>query len=201
MADWKLSGTVLIACNCDWGCPCNFNAPPSHGFCEGGWSWLIERGQVRDVPLDGLGVSLFAKWPAAIHDGGGQAVAFVDEQSDDAQRDALTRLVRGELGGPWGLFINTYTLKGPYPAAHRFNAAEQHSRIEIGDAVRIEMEPIRNPVSGAEAHPEVVLPEGIVLKRAALAASRRFELKHEIAYDHSGKYTAYGPFSYEGSLP
>ena len=25
---WKLSGKVLVACNCDWGCPCNFNALP-----------------------------------------------------------------------------------------------------------------------------------------------------------------------------
>ena len=28
---WKLGGTLLIACNCDYGCPCNFNALPSHG--------------------------------------------------------------------------------------------------------------------------------------------------------------------------
>jgi hypothetical protein len=35
---WKLKGTVLIACNCDYGCPCNFNALPTHGHCEGGWA-------------------------------------------------------------------------------------------------------------------------------------------------------------------
>ena len=28
-ARWTLTGTVLIACNCDWGCPCNFNALPT----------------------------------------------------------------------------------------------------------------------------------------------------------------------------
>src|SRR6476646_4454560 len=33
----RLNGTVLIACNCDWGCPCNFNAPPTTGTCAGGW--------------------------------------------------------------------------------------------------------------------------------------------------------------------
>ena len=33
---WHLSGTVFIACNCDYGCPCNFNARPTHGSCEGG---------------------------------------------------------------------------------------------------------------------------------------------------------------------
>ncbi|MDQ3970872.1 MAG: DUF1326 domain-containing protein, partial [Thermoproteota archaeon] len=24
----------LDACNCDWGCPCQFNANPTHGNCE-----------------------------------------------------------------------------------------------------------------------------------------------------------------------
>jgi len=33
---WSVSGNVVIACNCDYGCPCNFNALPSHGTCEGG---------------------------------------------------------------------------------------------------------------------------------------------------------------------
>ena len=29
--DWELKGTVVVACNCDYGCPCNFNAPPTNG--------------------------------------------------------------------------------------------------------------------------------------------------------------------------
>ena len=41
---WTLKGTVLISCNCDWGCPCNFNAPPTAGHCEGGWTWHIDHG-------------------------------------------------------------------------------------------------------------------------------------------------------------
>ena len=118
MAEWGVSGNVLIACNCDWGCPCNFNARPSKGFCEGGWIWLIEKGHVDGVRLDGLGIALFAKWPGAIHEGGGRAVAFLDSRATDEQRAALTRVARGELGGPWGLFIKTYEL--PPPTAARF---------------------------------------------------------------------------------
>jgi hypothetical protein len=44
---WQLSGKVLVACNCDWGCPCNFNARPTTGKCEGGWTWQIDRGPAR----------------------------------------------------------------------------------------------------------------------------------------------------------
>ena len=115
MAAWRMNGDVLIACNCDWGCPCNFNARPSHGHCEGGWIWMIEKGHVTGVALDGLGIALFAKWPGAIHEGGGRAVSYLDERADAAQRSALTGVLRGDLGGPWGLFIKTYELAAPAP--------------------------------------------------------------------------------------
>ena len=199
MAKWALRGTVLIACNCDWGCPCNFNALPTTGSCEGGWNWIVENGSYGDVDLDGLTVSVFAEWPGAIHEGNGRAIAFIDEKADDAQREALTRLLRGEIGGPWGVFINTYTLDGPYPAAYRVDLAEHRSQLQIGDTVHLELEPIRNPVTSAEAHPEVVLPEGLVVKRASLAASRVFQVNQGVRYDHSGKYTAYGRFDYGGT--
>jgi hypothetical protein len=113
MSQWKLSGRVLISCNCDWGCPCNFQAPPSRGKCEGGWVWAIEQGHVGDVRVDGLRIALYSDWPGAIHEGGGRAVCYMDERADDAQRDALTRLLRGQLGGPWGIFSNTYQLEVP----------------------------------------------------------------------------------------
>jgi hypothetical protein len=199
MSDWNASGTVIIACNCDWGCPCNFNALPSRGYCQGGWCWFIENGTVDGVSVDGLALSLFAKWPAAIHEGNGEAVGFIDDRGNDQQRAALTRLIRGELGGPWSIFINTYKLSGPHLAPHAMVAAEHHTRVTIGDVLQLDLEPIRNPVSGAEAFPEIVLPQGLVLKHAALAKSARFNLTHEISYDHSGQYTAFGRFDYRGA--
>jgi hypothetical protein len=193
---WRLSGDVLIACNCDWGCPCNFNAMPSRGKCEGGWIWMIQSGVVDDVPLDGLGVALFANWPGAIHQGGGRAGSFLDERADDMQREALARVLRGEVGGPWAIFINTYQLAPPEPARFDVELADYGSRVSIGDAVRLELQTIRNPVTQAEAHPEAVLPEGLVLKRSRLAASKVFRVRGAVEYDHSGQYAAFGRFDY-----
>lgn len=78
MSSWQLNGNIIIACNCDFDCPCNFNAPPSHGKCEGGWVWAITDGLVRDVRVDGLVVALYAAWPGAIHEGAGRAVAYME---------------------------------------------------------------------------------------------------------------------------
>jgi hypothetical protein len=196
MAAWQLNGNVLIACNCDWGCPCNFNARPSRGDCEGGWIWVIGDGHVGDVRLDGLALALFADWPRAIHEGGGRAVCYIDERADAAQREALTTLVRGELGGPWGLFIKTYELAPPSFAGFDVKLAEHHSRAAIGDLVELELQAIRNPVTQAEVHPEVVLPEGLIVKRGSMAASKVFRVGGGVQFDHSGQYAAFGPFAY-----
>ena len=129
MSGWRVDGDVLIACNCDWGCPCNFNARPSRGFCEGGWIWLIARGHVENVPVDGLGIALFAKWPGAIHEGGGRATRSTSTSATTpAQREALSQVLRGELGGPWGLFIKTYTLAEATPATFDVHLAAHASQ-------------------------------------------------------------------------
>ena len=31
---WTIKGRVLVACNCDWGCPCQFEGDPTHGHCQ-----------------------------------------------------------------------------------------------------------------------------------------------------------------------
>src|SRR5690606_37005189 len=82
---WRVSGAVLVTCNCDWGCPCNFQARPSKGNCEGGWTWHIERGSYGNVSLDGLNCSVYVNWPGAIHEGNGEALILVDAAADQEQ--------------------------------------------------------------------------------------------------------------------
>ena len=52
--EWSLKGSVLIACNCDWGCPCQFNALPTRGNCRAVVALRIDEGHFGDVRLDGL---------------------------------------------------------------------------------------------------------------------------------------------------
>jgi hypothetical protein len=199
-AGWNLSGTVLIACNCDWGCPCNFNALPTHGHCEGGWTWHVERGRFDGVSLDDVNFTVLVQWPGAIHEGNGHALILVDESADDAQREAIATLVGGDHGGPWGVLAWTWrTVDGPLPVRYELELDGLNTRVRAGDALSLEMEPIRNPVSGAEVHPGMVLPEGIIVKRGDLASSKSFRVANGISFEHSGRYTAIGPFEYEGS--
>lgn len=196
---WKLEGTVFVACNCDWGCPCNFNARPSKGKCEGGWTWHVEKGTYGGVALDDLNFSVFVDWPGAIHEGNGVALILFDERADPRQRSAIETLVGGTVGGPWGILGRTWPdVHGPFPVRYEVQLDGVNTRIRCGEWVEIEGGPIQNPVTGAEAYPGVVLPQGLIFKRGDLGATKHFHVNHGISYDHSGQYAAIGAFSYQG---
>ena len=196
---WSLTGTVIVACNCDYGCPCNFNALPTTGKCEGGWTWHVEHGAYDGVALDGLTFSVYVNWPGAIHEGDGEAVILVDERADDAQRRAVEELVSGEHGGPWGVLAWTWpTVHGPIAVPYEVELDGVRSRVKAGAVLELESTPIRNPVTGVESFPGVVLPQGLIFKRGDCGASMTFRVANGIDYDHSGQYTAIGRFDYAG---
>jgi hypothetical protein len=200
-AAWMMKGQVVIACNCDYGCPCNVNGRPTLGHCEGGWTWQIEEGKYGDVQLGGLHASLYADWPAAIHEGNGVATYLIDEKANETQRAALRTLVEGAAGGPWAIFRKTFKeLHGPRYVRYEVDGAAQLPRVRAGEALAVETEYIRNPVTNETIHPRLALPEGLVLKEAALLRSKRFTLTDDhVNYNHSGRYSAVGFFQYFGS--
>lgn len=196
---WGLKGIVLVACNCDYGCPCNFNARPSSGKCEGGWTWHVQEGSFGGVSLDGLNFSIYVNWPGAIHEGNGEALVLVDERADDAQRRAISTLIGGKVGGPWGILAWTWpTIHGPKPVQYEIELNGIETRMKAGTSLNVESTLIKNPVTGAVVHPGVLLPEGIIVKRADLGCSKVFRVDDGISMDHSGQYTAIGPFDYSG---
>ena len=142
------------------------------------------------------GIALFAKWPGAIHEGGGQAACYIDDRADAGQRSALNTLLRGELGGPWGIFNTTYALGEPSVLRFDVHLADHATRARLGTVLDLELQTIRNPVTQAEVHPEVVLPEGLILKRGSMGASKVFRLTDGVQFDHSGQYAAFGRFDY-----
>jgi hypothetical protein len=195
---WTMSGTVLIACNCDYGCPCNFNALPTAGKCEGEWTWHAAEGAYDGTRLGGVTFTLAVNWPGAIHEGNGEGLLLVDDRADDAQRDAVHALVKGEAGGPWGVLAWTWpTLHGPKAVRYELELNGIRSRVRASEEFELELEPIRNPVSGAEVTPGAVLPQGIVFKRGDFASSKRYRVPL-LGIDYAGKYTAVAPFEYAG---
>ena len=54
-------------CNCDFGCPCQFNTLPTHGDCRAMTAVKIDKGHFGEVDLSGLAFCGMFTWPGAIH--------------------------------------------------------------------------------------------------------------------------------------
>ena len=68
---WRMHADYMETCNCDFGCPCNFNGFPTGGRCEALVGYHIRAGRYGETSLDGLDFIYAASWPRAIHEGNG----------------------------------------------------------------------------------------------------------------------------------
>src|SRR5262249_4880387 len=102
MTQWSFEADYFTACNCDWGCPCNFNARPTEGRCMGWGAWSILTGQFDATALDGTRFALYYMFPGPVEQGQGTACAYVDSRATPAQQQALEAIGTGKAGG--GIF-------------------------------------------------------------------------------------------------
>jgi hypothetical protein len=175
--EWRISGPSILNCNCDWGCPCQFNALPTYGDCRGMLAMEIEEGHFEEVDLSGLRFAVMLAWPKAIHEGAGEALIVIDDKADEAQREALLTILSGNETEPGATVFNVFAatfdkVHDPVFAPIEFEADKErrvgHARVEGMLDTRIE--PIRNPVTGAEHRVRVVLPEGFEYREAEYAS-------------------------------
>ena len=69
IVDWYVEGVEFGNCNCDYGCPCQFESRPTHGHCRGFEVVLIDEGHFGNVSLVWLRAALLYAWPGPLFDG------------------------------------------------------------------------------------------------------------------------------------
>lgn len=171
---WFFEADYLQACNCEYGCPCEFQAPPSPGFCAGVGAWKINRGKFGDVPLDGLALGFAAHWPAAIHLGNGTGSLLFDERANQSQRDALLQIATGQVGGmPFEILVTTLSnVLPPQYTAFAFHLDGKNSSASAGSLMRIATEPVKNPVTGDPEGVRVEHETGFIFKSAEVVSGK-----------------------------
>jgi len=177
--DWQIHGPELTSCNCDFGCPCQFNALPTRGDCRAAVAGEIERGHFGDVNLDGLRWAAMFDWPAAVHEGNGEALIIVDERADEAQREAMLKILSGQETEPgatvFSVFASTFTkVHDPVFASIDFelDMDSRRGRFSVPGIVDLDASPITNPVTGDEHSVRVVLPHGFEYIEAEYASGK-----------------------------
>ena len=153
--DWHIKGPEYSNCNCAWGCPCQFNSLPTHGFCAAMVAMRIDEGHFGDTKLDGLRWAGTYRWPGPVHEGNGTQQMIIDERADEAQRRALTAILHGKETVPGATHFQVFNsmtssvldpLFAPIDIDVDIEACE--ARVLIPNLIESIGAPMRNPFSG-----------------------------------------------------
>lgn len=102
-SNWQVSGEYFESCNCDFICPCptsGLKAKPTHGHCDVGLIFHVDRGSSGSTRLDGLNFAVIAHTPGAMADGNWTVGLVLDERASAEQQQALAGIASGQAGGP-----------------------------------------------------------------------------------------------------
>lgn len=168
MADeWMIKSNSFGNCNCDANCGCQFNLPSTHGFCQFVSAGHIEDGHFNDISLTGLKWATMIIWPGEIAEGGGKRQIIIDESADEAQRQALVKIVSGEACAPGSNhffvfasvcseFLDTLYL----PIEYEIDIAKRTAKLIVPGVIDARGEPIIDPHSGEPFHIALARPTG-----------------------------------------
>ena len=206
--DWMIRTRQIGTCSCDYGCPCEFNAPPTRTPCEGVMALEITEGYFGKVRLDGLRVAGAYRWPGPVHQGKGTWWSIVDKRTSKEQVDALFTILGGKEQEPTtGFAIYASTIENePEPIfadiEFEWDLDGRKGRFVVAGVLEAEVEPIRNPVTGAPHFIAIRPRDGFEFREAEMA-SATFWSRGQIDQTHAKRFAAisyvtYGP---QGIIP
>ena len=173
MIEWRIKGREFANCNCSYACPCQFNAPPTHGNCMGAGAYVFDEGYFGEVRLDGLHAAALYRWLGAVHEG---------------NREVLFTIMAGEETEPmatvWAVFATVVTKVHPpliKPFDFILDIEARTAQLSIPGVLEASGRPIRNPVTGADTRVRIDLPDGFEFTFAEIG---------------SGAATATGPITF-----
>jgi len=212
MADtWSIEGAWFKNCNCDPGCPCDFNQAPTHDHCEGIIGMRIDSGHWGDVSLDGLKFAGAAWWPGRIDEGDGHITPIVDESASDDQRNALLTIMSGQAGGT---LFEIFSAVCPHvgepifaPIEFEFDIDSRSGRLKAGDVVETTTETLRG-VDPPDPYQIVVrIPQGFEYTgpdheaETAVAKTLSVSAGGKLEYEHTGTHSSMAFVKHEGQVP
>lgn len=201
--DWSIEGRWAEYCSCDLGCPCESMAEPTRTYCTGVVGFIIDKGHVEGVRLDGLKVAATFYFPRAIHHGEGHMQPFISSGATEDQRNAIFYILSGEdqaIGTMFQIFsVIIAHLHDPQFADLDFeiDVEARKAHLRVDGSLDVRSEPIRNPVTNEEHRIITTLPDGWVFHEAEGAAGfakSTGDLKFDLNRNHSSlAYISWGP--------
>ena len=194
MTYWKLKGREMANCNCEYGGNCQFGGLPDKGGCQAVFGMDIDQGHHGDTDLSGLKIAAAFRWPGPIHEGKGEAAAFVDERASEEQRNALLTIMTGgdtdPLATVFAVFASTIeTMHEPQfvPIEFDVDVEGRTGRLRIDGQVEMDGVPINNPVSGEPVRAQIRLPDGFEYEVAEIGSGTSRSIA-PVEFTHANSY-------------
>jgi hypothetical protein len=173
--DWYIEGIEYGNCNCNYGCPCQFEDLPTHGDCRAFEVVHIDKGYFGDTDLSGLKVAMVYAFPGAVFEGNGEMQAIIDERADEAQRHALRTVVHGgeteEAATHWWVYhamCSTVHETLYKPIEFEVDVEGRTARVHIPGVLDSTGRPITSPVTGDAHRVRIDIPNGIEFELAEI---------------------------------
>ncbi|AFU58274.1 hypothetical protein Ngar_c13360 [Candidatus Nitrososphaera gargensis Ga9.2] len=199
---WNIKADYVETCNCDYGCPCNFNGFPTYGFCRALVLYHIKNGSYGNTKLDGIDVIYAASWPKAIHEGNGTMQLFIGKKATEDQRKAIVNIFSGKAKGEgsFAIFANTFKyMLEPQFVDISAKIDGKKSSFSVPGIIDVRIESFKNPVTGEEQDTRIQLPNGFIWKVAEAAKSKMMRiLTPNLNFDESGKNAFFSVVEYKG---
>lgn len=205
MDRWHFEADYFTACNCDWGCSCNFNARPTEGRCMGWGAWAIRSGRFGDVSLDGTALAVYYQFPGSVEQGQGTACAYIDRRATPQQRQALATIGTGKAGGGIFELFGQQLVSEWLPTRQtliEFELNDGAGRVRIEGYGEADSELLSDP-DGTVIRPSQELPHGIEFKCGLMTNSKRWWWRDEgLLASYANKYGAVAKvrFTHDGCV-
>ena len=132
---------------------------------------------VGDVSLDVLTAGMTAKWPGPIHESNGERQIIIDENASSEQRTALEKILSGDDTEPiatiqWVINAMTSTHHETLYKSIQVdgNISERAGRVVADGVFQLDVEPIKNPVTGDPHRVRIDHPNGFEFTIAEMAS-------------------------------
>jgi hypothetical protein len=199
--NWRLEGDYFEGCNCKSICPCLFKLDPTEGECKVVVAWHVEKGHFDDdISLDNLNVVYAVYTPGNMFTGPKWKLAlYLDDRASQQQKDALTKIFSGQVGGFFGAAANLIgKVMGIKSVPIEFTTEGKKRKVEIPASLEMEIE----GMSGSDAKEESVLVNpGFTIAPGydpIIARSTKHTYNdHGLEWDNTGRNGFYSRFRYE----
>lgn len=172
--NWRVSGDWFDVCKCKLPCPCEFAQAPTYDECDGVLAYHIKKGHYGQTILDGLNMLAVGYFKGNIWAGNTKAdfAFFIDEKTDQQQRNALQMIFSGKAGGFMAEFAKLMgEVRGTDFVPIQFEVAEDlgHWSATIPGKIMVRAEALTGPMTPPGKRVQTINPPGSEVGPGAVA--------------------------------